>query len=178
MFIVIHTQDAVDTVCFSARLGIRETFYVWKSHFHDDTDLLLNFYFPDFNHAFSPAGTYSEQLGRDAYASSSDTYKDIVSLSARQVLGATVFSSIPNSLTLFLEKISSTDDYQPVDVVFSAFPFFLRKIPRWLAYLTKPLSERLLGGRYPDNYTMPNLGSHSSYRAGHTDGNDEYMSVK
>jgi len=117
-------------------------------------------------------------LAIDAYKSGSDSYVDIVALSARQVLGATSFSGTPDNPVIFLKEISSNGNSQTVDVIFPAFPFFLYTNPRWLAYLLEPLLEHQLSGQYPNKYSMHDLGTHFPNQTGHADGRDEYMPVE
>jgi hypothetical protein len=176
VFSFAHIQDPVTQ--FASARGLTFMKPLWKSYFQDDTDLLFGFHYQDFRHASSLAATYSQQLRQDAYASGSESYKDIVELSARQVLGATVFSGTPDNPILFLKEISSNGNCQTVDVIFPAFPFFLYTNPRWLAYLLEPLLEHMLSGQYPNDYTMHDLGAHFPNMTGHLDGNDEYMPVE
>jgi hypothetical protein len=147
VFSSAHIQDPVTQ--FASAHGLTFMRPLWKSYFQDATDLLWEFHHQDFRHASALAANYSKQLSQDAYTSGSDGYKDIVELSARQVLGATVFSGTPDNPILFLKEISSNGNCQTVDVIFPAFPFFLCTNPRWLAYFLEPLLEHMLSGQYP-----------------------------
>ena len=175
LFTIAHTQDPV--VQFASARGLTYMRPLWMSYFSSEATLLSYHYF-DFEHATFLAGNYSAQLAKDAYASGSDNYKDIVELSARQVMGATSFSGTPENPILFLKEISSNGNSQTVDVIFPAFPFFLYTNPRWLAYLLEPLIEHMLSGQYPNKYTMHDLGTHFPNLTGYADGNDEYMPVE
>lgn len=150
---------------------------LWESWF-PSVDALLNFHYHDFSQASALASNYSEQLAKDAYQSGAHDYVDIVALSARQVMGATTFSGTPENPILFLKEISSNGNFQTIDVIFPAFPFFLYTNPRWLAYLLEPLIEHMLSGQYPNTYAMHDLGTHFPNATGHPDGNDEYMPVE
>ncbi len=77
-----------------------------------------------------------------------------------------------------MKEISSDGNFQTVDVIFPAFPFFLYTNPKWLSYLLEPLLEHQLSGQYPNDYSMHDLGSHFPNATGHRDGNDEYMPVE
>lgn len=101
-----------------------------------------------------------------------------MALSAWQVLGATQFSGTPENPLVFLKEISSNGNFQTVDVIFPAFPFFLYTNPRWLVYLLEPLLKYQLSGQYPNNYSMHDLGTHFPNATGHADGNDKYMPVE
>lgn len=150
---------------------------LWKTWFLSD-EALTSFHYQDFWNASKLAQNYSDQLAIDAYASGSDSYVDIVALSARQTMGGTSFSGTEENPILFLKEISSNGNSQTVDVIFPAFPFFLYTQPRWLAYLLEPLIEHMLSGQYPNKYSMHDLGTHFPNLTGHADGNDEYMPVE
>jgi hypothetical protein len=142
------------------------------------TEELLSFHYRDYDAASLLASNYSQQLAEDAYLSGADDYVDIVALSARQVMGATTFSGTPDDPILFLKEISSNGNFQTIDVIFPAFPFFMYTNPRWLAYLLEPLIEHMLSGQYPNKYAMHDLGTHFPNATGHPDGKDEYMPVE
>lgn len=175
LFTIAHIQDPV--VQFAAARGLTFMRPLWASYYLSP-DALLHYHYYDFKNAFKLANNYSEQLASDALKSGSEDYKDIVALSARQVLGATSFSGTPDDPILFLKEISSNGNFQTVDVIFPAFPFFLYTNPRWLAYLLEPLIEYQLSGQYPNDYCMHDMGSHFPNATGHADGNDEYMPVE
>ncbi|KAK0720072.1 hypothetical protein B0H67DRAFT_574970 [Lasiosphaeris hirsuta] len=168
-------QDPV--VQFASARGLTLMKPLWTSYFSSPDDL-IRYHYDDFETASSLARNYSDSVARDAFESGSQDYQDIVALSARQVLGATQFSGTPDDPILFLKEISSNGNFQTVDVIFPAFPFFLYTNPQWLAYLLEPLLEHQLSGQYPNNYSMHDLGSHFPNATGHGDGRDEYMPVE
>ncbi|KIW01206.1 uncharacterized protein PV09_07254 [Verruconis gallopava] len=175
MFTIAHLQDPV--VQYASARGLTLMRPLWKSWFLTDTNV-LKYHYLDFHNADRLARNYSDQLAIDAYKSGSDSYVDIVALSARQVLHATSFAGTPDNPILFLKEISSNGNCQTVDVIFPAFPFFLYTNPRWLAYLLEPLLEHQLSGQYPNQYSMHDLGTHFPNQTGHPDGRDEYMPVE
>ncbi|KAI9833036.1 MAG: hypothetical protein M1819_003868 [Sarea resinae] len=175
LFTIAHIQDPV--VQFASARGLTFMRPLWASWFFS-TEALLMFHYLDVETATKLAGNYSAQLAADAYKSGSDDYVDIVALSARQTIGATSFSGTPENPILFLKEISSNGNFQTIDVIFPAFPFFLYTNPRWLAYLLEPLIEHILSGQYPNKYAMHDLGYHFPNATGHADGNDEYMPVE
>ncbi|KAI0909461.1 hypothetical protein F4823DRAFT_594604 [Ustulina deusta] len=175
VFTFALTQDPV--VQFASARGLTLMRPLWASHFFTTKDM-IQYHYDDYETAVYLAQNYSDQLARDAYASGSKDYQDIAALSARQVLGATQFSGTPDSPILFLKEISSNGNFQTVDVIFPAFPFFLYTNPQWLAYLLEPLLEHQLSGQYPNNYSMHDLGAHFPNATGHRDGKDEYMPVE
>ncbi|KAK4175743.1 putative glutaminase [Triangularia setosa] len=175
MFTYALVQDPV--VQFASARGLTLMKPLWQSYFAS-ADELVSYHYDDFETAAKLAGEYSETLAKDAYESGSREYQDIAALSARQVLGATQFSGTPDDPILFLKEISSNGNFQTVDVIFPAFPFFLYTNPRWLAYLLEPLLEHQLSGQYPNDYSMHDLGAHFPNATGHPDGRDEYMPVE
>lgn len=175
LFTIAHIQDPVTQ--FASARGLTLMRPLWKSWFRTENEL-LTFHYADFANANALASNYSQQLAIDAYESGADDYVDIVALSARQVLGATSFSGTAENPILFLKEISSNGNFQTIDVIFPAFPFFMYTSPRWLAYLLEPLIEHMLSGQYPNTYAMHDLGTHFPNATGHPDGNDEYMPVE
>ncbi|KAK0651860.1 hypothetical protein B0T16DRAFT_404850 [Cercophora newfieldiana] len=157
-------QDPV--VQFASARGLTFMKPLWTSYF-PLADELIRYHYNDFETAAALARNYSDSVARDAYESGSQDYQDIVALSARQVLGATQFSGTPDNPILFLKEISSNGNFQTVDVIFPAFPFFLYTNPK-----------HQLSGQYPNNYSMHDLGAHFPNATGHGDGRDEYMPVE
>lgn len=175
LFTIAHVQDPV--VKYASARGLTYMRPLWKSWFDSD-QALTTFHYLDYEHAVKLAQNYSDQLAVDAYASGSDSYVDIVALSARQTMGATSFSGTKENPILFLKEISSNGNSQTIDVIFPAFPFFLYTNPRWLAYMLEPLLEHMLSGQYPNKYAMHDLGTHFPNMTGYPEGNDEYMPVE
>ena len=89
LFTIAHTQDPVTQ--FASSRGLTWMRPLWMSYFATP-EKLIEFHYDDYKHAKALALDYSQQVAKDAYASGSDSYKDIVELSARQVMGATSFS--------------------------------------------------------------------------------------
>ncbi|KAJ5648400.1 hypothetical protein N7490_004772 [Penicillium lividum] len=174
-FTIALIQNPV--VQYASARGLTLMRPLWES-WYPTTEELLTFHYNDHATAASLAANYSEQVTEDAYLSGADDYVDIVALSARQVMGATTFSGTPDNPLLFLKEISSNGNFQTIDVIFPAFPFFLYTNPRWLAYLLEPLIEHMLSGQYPNTYAMHDLGTHFPNATGHPDGKDEYMPVE
>ena len=175
LFTIAHVQDPV--IQHAAARGLTMMKPLWASWFASDIDV-LTFHYHDFDHASELAFNYSSQLAKDAFASGAEDYVDIVALSARQAIAATVFSGTRDNAILFLKEISSDGNLQTIDVIYPAFPFFLYTNPRWLAYMLEPILEHTLSGQYPNKYAMHDLGTHFPNATGHPDGNDEYMPVE
>lgn len=146
LFTIAHVQDPV--IQFASARGLTLMKPLWASYYLT-ADELLEFHYHDFSSAFKLASNYSGQLEADALKSGSEDYKDILALSARQVLGACSFSGTPDDPLIFFKEISSDGNMNTVDVIYPAFPFFLYTNPKWLAWLMGPLIEHQLSGQYP-----------------------------
>lgn len=146
LFTIAHIQDPV--IQFASARGLTLMKPLWAS-FYLTADELLHFHYHDFETASRLAGNYSSQLEEDALKSGSENYRDILALSARQVLGACSFSGTPEDPVIFFKEISSDGNMNTVDVIYPAFPFFLYTNPQWLAWLMEPLIEHQLSGQYP-----------------------------
>ncbi|RPA80187.1 DUF1793-domain-containing protein [Ascobolus immersus RN42] len=175
LFTIALTQDPI--VQFAAARGLTEMRPLWKFHHTSDFAMLKHHYY-DYSRVSKLALDFSNQMTAHATSTVSSTYARILALSARQVLGATYFSGTPNSPLLFLKEISSNGNFQTVDVIFPASPFFLYASPSWLAYLLEPLLEHQDAGLYPNKYSMHDLGAHFPNATGHSDGRDEEMPVE
>ena len=146
LFTIAHVQDPV--IQFASARGLTLMKPLWASYYLT-AGKLLDFHCHDFDKAFNLASNYSGQLEEDALKSGSEDYKDILALSARQVLGATSFAGTPDDPLIFFKEISSDGNLNTVDVIYPAFPFFLYTNPKWLAWLLEPLIENQLSGQYP-----------------------------
>ncbi|KAF3156366.1 hypothetical protein TWF569_006946 [Orbilia oligospora] len=179
IFTIAHIQDEVAR--FASARGITSMRPLWKGYFEDHFDL-IHFHYHDYSTSSLEADKFNKQLVEHASRAMSgvaaDTYTDILLLSTRQVLGGTSFSGTPSRPLLFLKEISSDGNFQTIDVIFPAFPFFLYVNPSWLRYLLEPLLEHQSAGLYPNDYSMHDLGSSFPNATGHPDGRDEYMPVE
>lgn len=146
LFTIAHIQDPV--VQFASARGLALMKPLWASYYLQADDL-LEFHYQDFDKAFNLASKYSAQLEKDALRSGSEDYKDILAMSARQVLGACSFSGTSDDPIIFFKEISSDGNMNTVDVIYPSFPFFLYTNPKWLAWLMQPLLEHQLSGQYP-----------------------------
>ena len=175
LYTIALAQDPIAQ--FAAARGLTEMKPLWKSYFATDREM-LDFHYSDYAAATSISKKFAHGVIADAQEMVSDTYADIVSLAARQVLGATYFSGTPSNPILWMKEISSNGNFQTVDVMFPSIPFFLYVNPTWLSYLMEPLLEHQGAGLYPNNYSMHDLGYHFPNATGHADGRDEEMPVE
>ncbi|KAK6525388.1 hypothetical protein TWF694_005527 [Orbilia ellipsospora] len=179
LFTIAHIQEEVAQ--FASARGTTSMRALWKGFFEDDFDV-IHYHYHDYDSATSEADKFNNQLVQHALRAmdgkAAQTYVDILLLSTRQVLGGTSFSGTPSRPLLFLKEISSDGNFQTIDVIFPAFPFFLYVNPEWLRYLLEPLLEHQSAGLYPNDYSMHDLGSSFPNATGHPDGRDEYMPVE
>lgn len=151
LFTIALAQDPVAR--FAAARGLTDMRPLWKS-FHANDASMVKFHYLDYPTAYRMGKEYADKVIAHAKATVSDTYADIVSISARQVMGATVFAGTPDNPILFLKEISSNGNFQTVDVIFPGYTFFLYTNPQWLAYLLEPLLEHQRSGQYPNKYVF------------------------
>jgi hypothetical protein len=175
LFTLAFPQDPI--VQFAGKDGYLPRRPLWTQYF-DSAAEMVTFHYNDYANVSATASAFSKKLAEEATALVSSTYADIVALSARQTLGGTYFSGTPADPILNLKEISSDGNFQTVDVIFPAFPFFLYLNPSWVSYLLEPLLENQMAGLYPNRYSMHDLGSHFPNATGHPDGTDEAMPLE
>ncbi|KGO75297.1 protein of unknown function DUF1793 [Penicillium italicum] len=150
---------------------------LWKSYF--DTELAaLSFFHKDYTESSNLAGSFDNRVAQDSIATAGQDYLTITSLSVRQAFGATQLCGTKNKKYLFLKEISSDGNMNTVDVVFPAYPIFLYTNPELLKLVLTPLFENQEAGKYPNKYSMHDLGSAYPNATGHSDGSDEKMPLE
>lgn len=162
---------------FAGRDGLKSRRPLWKKYFSTDMEM-VSFHYADYAGALKLTEKFSKRVTKRAVDLVDSSYGDLITLSARQVLGATYFSGTPKHPIIFLKEISSNGNFQTVDVIFPAMPFFLVVNPDWLIYLLEPLLEHQAAGFYPNPYSIHDLGAHFPNATGHTDGLDEPMPLE
>ncbi|CAG8400235.1 unnamed protein product [Penicillium salamii] len=150
---------------------------LWKSYF--DTELAaLAFFHHDYSESTIFSTEFDEKVARDSIATAGQDYLTITSLSARQAFGATQLCGTQEKTYLFLKEISSDGNMNTVDVVFPAYPIFLYSNPALLRLVLDPLFENQEAGKYPNDYSMHDMGSSYPNATGHSDGSDEKMPLE
>lgn len=177
LFTIAFAQDPVAQLATTKSGALAPMRQFYKSSFEDD-GAMLAFHFSDYGKATASGGAFAAKVATDASKLVSPIYADILALSARQSLGGTMFSGNASNPLLFLKEISSDGNFQTVDVIAPAFPFFLYMNPDWLSYMLEPLLQNQLAGLYPNAYSMHDLGSNFPNGTGHPDGKDEQMPVE
>ncbi|KAJ5780444.1 hypothetical protein N7457_005604 [Penicillium paradoxum] len=150
---------------------------LWKSYF--DTELAaLSFFHQDYEESSKLASSFDSRVAEDSIATAGQDYLTITSLSVRQAFGGTQLCGTKEKMYLFLKEISSDGNMNTVDVVFPAYPIFLYTNPEFLKLVLDPLFENQEAGKYPNDYSMHDLGSSYPNATGHSDGTDEKMPLE
>ncbi|KAJ5970611.1 uncharacterized protein N7479_000529 [Penicillium vulpinum] len=150
---------------------------LWKSYFNTEL-AALSFFHKDYSESSKLAGSFDSRVAQDSIATAGQDYLTLTSLSVRQAFGATQLCGTKDKMYLFLKEISSDGNMNTVDVVFPAYPIFLYTNPELLKLVLTPLFENQEAGKYPNSYSMHDLGSSYPNATGHSDGNDEKMPLE
>ena len=136
---------------------------------------------------FADAGAEARRLdgviaaGADNAAGSN--YSDYVTLFVRQAYGA-MDITVPedsldsNNVLIFLKEISSDGNVNTIDVMFPMAPMFYTMAPDYIRLLLEPVMLYLASGRWPDNYTIHDIGSSYPNATGHDRGFAEPMPIE
>ncbi|KAA1098240.1 hypothetical protein PGT21_031282 [Puccinia graminis f. sp. tritici] len=156
----------------------------WRSKFSQTTDA-ISFFLEDYSKAIQAARDIDKKITEDAKRLGGDDYVAIVSLSARQALGALEITIGKDSagkfddsdVAAFLKEISSNGDMSTVDVIFPQFPILTYLDPALLKLSLEPIFKYTESGLYPNRWTVHDLGRYPN-ATGHNDGKDESMPVE
>ncbi|KAJ5885050.1 hypothetical protein N7495_009560 [Penicillium taxi] len=169
------TQD--EAIQFEGKEAYAPVQSLWKAYF--DTDVAAaTFFHKDYSTASDLSTTFDNKVAADSITSGGEDYLVLTSLSARQAFGATQLCGTEDEKYLFLKEISSDGNLNTVDVIFPAYPVFLYANPELLKLVLDPLFENQEAGRYPNTYSMHDMGSSYPNATGHKDGSDEAMPLE
>ncbi|KAJ5520072.1 hypothetical protein N7463_000525 [Penicillium fimorum] len=169
------TQD--QAIQYEGASGYGPVPSLWKSYF--DTELAaLSFFHHDYRESSNIASSFDSRVAKDSIETAGQDYLSVTSLSVRQAFGATQLCGTLDKMYLFLKEISSNGNMNTVDVVFPAYPIFLYTNPEFLKLVLNPLFENQEAGKYPNSYSMHDLGSSYPNATGHSDGRDEKMPLE
>ncbi|KAJ5210815.1 hypothetical protein N7491_010626 [Penicillium cf. griseofulvum] len=150
---------------------------LWKSYFNTEL-AALSFFHHDYRQSSNLSSSLDSRVAQDSVATAGQDYLSITALSVRQAFGATQLCGTQDKMYLFLKEISSNGNMNTVDVIFPAYPIFLYTNPELLKLVLNPLLENQEAGKYPNNYSMHDLGSSYPNATGHSDGSDEKMPLE
>lgn len=175
MFVLGLAQE--NAIQFDGSSGNTALPSLWTSYFTNETEALSYFY-NDWNTSYGFSNIFDNMIATDSIAFGGQDYLTITSLSARQAFGATQLVGNASNPYLFVKEISSDGNVQTVDVLFPTHPILLYTNPLLLKLALKPLFENQESGRYPNSYSMHDLGSAYPNATGHAAGNDEEMPLE
>lgn len=175
LFSIGLTQD--EAVQYEGKSNYGPVPSLWKSYFSSDEDA-LTFFHGDYSEAVSLSENFDSKVSDASIAYAGDNYNVLTSLAARQVFGATQLCGTEDQTYLFLKEISSDGNMNTVDVIFPAYPFLLWTNPAYLKMVMEPLFENQESGKYPNDYSMHDMGSAYPNATGHSDGKDEKMPLE
>ncbi|KAK3722676.1 hypothetical protein LTR37_002247 [Vermiconidia calcicola] len=136
--------------------------------------------FLDFPRADLEARNLDAAIASRASSTAGDKYRDIVTLSVRQVFGAfdvTIPKDTLNTsdVMVFVKEISSNGNVNTVDVIMPISPILYVMAPEYIRLLLEPVIQYLASGAWPHNYTIHDIGTHFPNATGHNDGTAEEM---
>ncbi|KAN0074794.1 protein of unknown function (DUF1793) domain containing protein [Elaphomyces granulatus] len=164
-------------VQFSGASNVTALPPLWTSYFDDDL-AALQFFQGDYSTASSMSSDLDNKISSDSLAASGQDYLTITSLSARQAFGATQLCGNSQKSYLFMKEISSSGNVNTVDVIFPSHTIFTYTNPLFLKLLLDPLFENQESGKYPNRWSMHDLGGNYPNATGHPDGKDEQMPLE
>lgn len=169
------TQD--EAIQYEGASEYRPIPSLWTSYFATELGA-LSFFHNDYSKSSEYATTFDNKVAKDSIATAGQDYLTITSLSVRQAFGATQLCGTDDNMYMFLKEISSDGNMNTVDVIFPAYPIFLYTNPNLLRLVLDPLFENQEAGKYPNDYSMHDLGSSYPNATGHSDGTDEKMPLE
>jgi hypothetical protein len=172
LYTIVHAQQ--NALYFNGASGEISVPSLWTSYFSTDLDM-VEFFYKDYP---TKIGALDHVIAVDSLAAGGQDYLTITSLSVRQAFGAVQLCGTINKPYLFLKEISSDGNIQTVDVIYPALPIFLYSNPILVKYLLDPLYENQEAGKFPQRYSMHDLGASWPRAIGHPTGDGEEMPVE
>ncbi|KAL8723625.1 MAG: hypothetical protein Q9181_007241, partial [Wetmoreana brouardii] len=141
------------------------------------------YFLDDFTPANAESRTFDAQIESRASALAGTNYSDVLTLSTRQVYGATDLT-IPadtldtSNVMVFMKEISSDGNVNTIDVIFPAFPIFYVMNPEYIRLLLEPVMQYLATGRWKQPYMIHDIGANYPLAMGHDDQTAEAQPVE
>ncbi|KAL8701187.1 MAG: hypothetical protein Q9201_005047 [Fulgogasparrea decipioides] len=141
------------------------------------------YFLDDFTPANDESRTFDAQIESRALALAGTNYSDVLTLSTRQVYGATDLT-IPadtldtSNVMVFMKEISSDGNVNTIDVIFPAFPIFYAMNPEYIRLLLEPVMQYLATGRWKQPYMIHDIGTNYPLAVGHDDQTAEAQPVE
>jgi hypothetical protein len=167
LFTIFHAQR--DGAQLNTGSGLESVPSYWSGQYGTDEDALA-FFHGDYNNIYDKSVQLDGKITNDAVAVGGQDYLTVVSLGAREALGATSVAGTQQNPYIFMKEISSNGNMNTADVIFPASPIFLYLNPTWLKYLLDPLYIIQENGLYPQDFALHDIGAHYPNGTGHGDG--------
>ncbi|KAI9049964.1 hypothetical protein LZ554_006111 [Drepanopeziza brunnea f. sp. 'monogermtubi'] len=164
VYTIVHAQK--NAIYFNGAAGLAPVPSLWTSYWTTDLSM-VEFFYKDWS---SVTGAIDHKIAVDSLAAGGQDYLTITSLSARQAFGSVQLCGTKSKPYLFLKEISSDGNIQTVDVIFPAMPIFLYSNPLLVKYMLDPLFENQEAGRFPQKYSLHDLGANYPRAIGHPSG--------
>ncbi|KAG4438672.1 hypothetical protein IFR05_005853 [Cadophora sp. M221] len=172
LYTIVHAQQ--NAIYYNGANGLVGLPSLWTSYWNTDLGM-VEFFYKDW---INNNGALDHKIAVDSLKAGGQDYLTITSLSARQGFGAVQLCGTPAKPYLFLKEISSDGNIQTVDVLFPAMPVFLYTNPILVKYLLDPLFENQEAGRFPQTYSLHDLGANYPRAIGHPTGDGEPMPLE
>ncbi|CZT51621.1 probable glutaminase A [Rhynchosporium secalis] len=172
LYTIVHAQK--NAIYFNGANGLVSLPSLWTSYWSTDLGM-VNYFHKDWP---SNTGALDHKIAVDSLKTGGQDYLTITSLSARQAFGAVQLCGTPAKPYLFLKEISSDGNTQTVDVLFPTMPIFLYLNPSLVKYMLDPLYENQEAGRFPQTYSLHDLGANYPRAIGHPTGDGEPMPLE
>ncbi|CZT03416.1 probable glutaminase A [Rhynchosporium agropyri] len=172
LYTIVHAQK--NAIYFNGANGLVSLPSLWTSYWSTDLGM-VNYFHKDWP---SNTGALDHKIAVDSLNTGGQDYLTITSLSARQAFGAVQLCGTPAKPYLFLKEISSDGNTQTVDVLFPTMPIFLYLNPSLVKYMLDPLYENQEAGRFPQTYSLHDLGANYPRAIGHPTGDGEPMPLE
>ncbi|KAL8829606.1 MAG: hypothetical protein Q9170_006092 [Blastenia crenularia] len=171
-----YTRDAAVNYLGNARAS-------YYSATYKDSISAVNHFLDDYADAEAEASSMDSNIDSKATSTAGANYSDIVTLSVRQAYGAADLTIPANTLDtsdlmLFLKEISSDGNVNTIDVIYPTFPIFYVMDPEYIRLVLEPVVRYLEMGRWPDPWTIHDIGSAYPNATGHDDGQAEQQPIE
>ncbi|KAL8709848.1 MAG: hypothetical protein Q9220_005464 [cf. Caloplaca sp. 1 TL-2023] len=176
VYAIGYTRDAAVNYLGNARASYYAATY-------NSSESALSHFLDDYNDAAAEASTLDANIDSKATSVAGANYSDIVALSVRQAFGGADLTIPGDTLNtddvmLFLKEISSDGNINTVDVIYPLFPILYVMSPEYIRLVLEPVVQYLEMGRWPEPWTIHDIGSAYPNATGHDDGMAEQQPIE
>ncbi|CAL3968598.1 unnamed protein product [Diplocarpon coronariae] len=172
LYTMNHAQQ--NAIFFNGAAGLTASPSLWTDYWNSDL-AMVEFFYKDWT---TNTGSLDHKIATDSLAAGGQDYLTITALSVRQAFASVQLTGTQSKPYLFLKEISSDGNIQTVDVIFPAAPIFLYTNPVLVKLLLDPLFENQEAGRFPQKYSLHDLGANYPRAVGHPSGDGEPMPLE